>query len=36
VAAGPAPYSLQRFQVRVRGGQVELENRPLPFTEATT
>jgi len=36
VAAGPAPYSLQRFQVRVRGGQVELESRPLPFTEATT
>ncbi len=35
VAAGPAPFPLQRFQVRVRGGQVELESRPLPFTEAT-
>jgi menaquinol-cytochrome c reductase iron-sulfur subunit len=35
VAAGPAPYSLQRFRVRVRGGQVELESRPIPFTEAT-
>lgn len=36
VAAGPAPFSLQRFRVRVRGGQVELESRPIPFTEATT
>jgi len=36
VAAGPAPYSLQRFRVRVRGGQVELESRPIPFTETTT
>ncbi len=35
VAAGPAPFPLQRFKVRVRGGQVELESRPLPFTEAT-
>ncbi|MCG6973734.1 MAG: Rieske 2Fe-2S domain-containing protein [Desulfobacterales bacterium] len=36
VAAGPAPFSLQRFRVRVRSGQVELESRPLPFTETTT
>ncbi len=35
VAAGPAPFPLQRFKVRVRGGQVELQSRPLPFTEAT-
>jgi menaquinol-cytochrome c reductase iron-sulfur subunit len=35
VAAGPAPFPLQRFQVRVRGGQVELESRPIPITEAT-
>jgi len=34
VAAGPAPFPLQRFQVRVRGGQVELQSRPIPFTEA--
>ena len=33
VAAGPAPFALQRFQVRVRGGQVELESRPIPITE---
>ena len=33
VAAGPAPFPLQRFQVRVRDGQVELESRPLPFKE---
>ncbi len=33
VAAGPALYALQRFNVRVRGGQVELESRPIPFTE---
>lgn len=33
VAAGPAPFPLQRFRVRVRGGQVELQTRPLPFTE---
>ena len=32
VAAGPAPMPLQRFQVRVRGGQVELETRPIPIT----
>lgn len=32
VAAGPAPEPLQRFQVRVRGGQVELETRPIPIT----
>ena len=35
VAAGPAPFSLQRFRVRVRGGQVELESRPIPITQAT-
>ena len=35
VAAGPAPFPLQRFQVRVRGGLVELESRPIPITEAT-
>lgn len=35
VAAGPAPFPLQRFRVRVRGGQVELESRPIPITEAT-
>lgn len=35
VAAGPAPFPLQRFQVRVRDGQVELESRPIPITEAT-
>jgi menaquinol-cytochrome c reductase iron-sulfur subunit len=34
VAAGPAPFALQRFQVRVRGGQVELQSRPIPITEA--
>ncbi len=33
VAAGPAPFPLQRFRVRVRGGQVELQTRPLPFAE---
>jgi menaquinol-cytochrome c reductase iron-sulfur subunit len=33
VAAGPAPFPLQRFRVRVRGGQVELESRPIPITE---
>ncbi len=33
VAAGPAPFPLQRFRVRVRGGQVELETRPIPITE---
>lgn len=33
VAAGPAPFPLQRFRVRVHGGQVELQTRPLPFTE---
>ncbi|MCC6347956.1 MAG: Rieske 2Fe-2S domain-containing protein [Nitrospirales bacterium] len=32
VAAGPAPLPLQRFRVRVRGGQVELETRSLPIT----
>lgn len=35
VAAGPAPFPLQRFKVRVLGGQVELESRPIPFTEVT-
>ena len=35
VAAGPAPFALQRFRVRVRGGQVELESRPIPITEDT-
>ncbi len=35
VAAGPAPFALQRFHVRVRGGQVELQSRPIPITEAT-
>jgi menaquinol-cytochrome c reductase iron-sulfur subunit len=34
VAAGPAPFPLQRFRVRVRGGLVELESRPIPITEA--
>jgi menaquinol-cytochrome c reductase iron-sulfur subunit len=34
VAAGPAPFALQRFRVRVRGGQVELQSRPIPITEA--
>jgi len=34
VAAGPAPFPLQRFRVRVRDGQVELESRPIPITEA--
>lgn len=33
VAAGPAPFPLQRFRVRLRGGQVELESRPIPITE---
>jgi menaquinol-cytochrome c reductase iron-sulfur subunit len=32
VAAGPAPQPLHRFNVRVRGGQVELETRPIPIT----
>ncbi|MDA8162025.1 MAG: Rieske (2Fe-2S) protein [Desulfobacteraceae bacterium] len=32
VAAGPAPIALQRFKVRVRGGQVELQTRPIPIT----
>jgi menaquinol-cytochrome c reductase iron-sulfur subunit len=36
VAAGPAPFPLQRFRVRVQGGQVELESRPIPITEAMT
>ncbi len=31
VAAGPAPFPLQRFQVRVSGGQVELQTRPIPI-----
>ena len=35
VAAGPAPFPLQRFQVRVRGGQVQLQSRPIPITEDT-
>ncbi|MDR3570440.1 MAG: Rieske 2Fe-2S domain-containing protein [Syntrophobacteraceae bacterium] len=35
VAAGPAPFPLQRFQVRVRGGNVELQSRPIPITEGT-
>jgi len=35
VAAGPAPFPLQRFRARVRGGQVELESRPIPITEDT-
>jgi menaquinol-cytochrome c reductase iron-sulfur subunit len=35
VAAGPAPFPLQRFRVRVRDGQVELESRPIPITQAT-
>jgi menaquinol-cytochrome c reductase iron-sulfur subunit len=35
VAAGPAPFPLQRFRVRVRGGKVELQSRPIPITEAT-
>ena len=35
VAAGPAPFPLQRFRVRVRDGQVELESRPIPITEDT-
>ncbi len=33
VTAGPAPFPLQRFRVRVRDGQVELETRPIPITE---
>jgi menaquinol-cytochrome c reductase iron-sulfur subunit len=33
VAAGPAPFALQRFRVRVRGGLVELQSRPIPITE---
>lgn len=33
VAAGPAPFPLQRFRVRVSGGQVELETRPIPIAE---
>ena len=33
VAAGPAPFPLQRFRVRMRAGQVELETRPIPITE---
>ena len=33
VAAGPAPFPLQRFQARVRGGHIELESRPIPITE---
>jgi menaquinol-cytochrome c reductase iron-sulfur subunit len=32
VAAGPARRPLQRFQARVRGGQVELKTRPIPIT----
>jgi menaquinol-cytochrome c reductase iron-sulfur subunit len=32
VAAGPARRPLERFQVRVRGGQVELKTRPIPIT----
>lgn len=32
VAAGPAPLPLQRFRVRVIGGMVELESRPIPVT----
>jgi menaquinol-cytochrome c reductase iron-sulfur subunit len=32
VAAGPPPMPLQRFQVRVNNGQVELESRPIPIT----
>lgn len=35
VAAGPAPFPLQRFRVRVRDGQVELESRPIPITADT-
>ena len=35
VAAGPAPFALQRFRVRVRDGKVELESRPIPITEHT-
>jgi menaquinol-cytochrome c reductase iron-sulfur subunit len=35
VAAGPAPFPLQRFQVRVRDGHVQLESRPIPITETT-
>ncbi len=34
VAAGPAPFPLQQFKVRVRDGQVELESRPIPIKEA--
>lgn len=32
VAAGPPPEPLQRYQVRVRDGQVELLASPLPLT----
>jgi menaquinol-cytochrome c reductase iron-sulfur subunit len=32
VAAGPARRPLERFQVRVRGGRVELLTRPIPIT----
>jgi menaquinol-cytochrome c reductase iron-sulfur subunit len=32
VAAGPPPIPLQRFRVRVRNGQVELDSRPIPGT----
>jgi menaquinol-cytochrome c reductase iron-sulfur subunit len=32
VAAGPPPMPLQRFQVRVRNGRVELDSRPVPIT----
>lgn len=34
VAAGPAPFPLQRFRVRVRDGQVELQSRPIPITQS--
>jgi len=32
VAAGPPPLPLHRFEARVRNGQVELKNRPIPIT----
>jgi menaquinol-cytochrome c reductase iron-sulfur subunit len=32
VAGGPPPKPLQRFRVRERNGQVELDSRPIPIT----
>jgi quinol---cytochrome c reductase iron-sulfur subunit, bacillus type len=32
VAAGPPPEPLARYQVRVNGGQVEIQSGPIPLT----